>query len=99
MYKLEIACIEGTVRGILITEDGEVLHDIYRVRTERELLEKLNQSHITYEEFIRYHQEHYADLKYYTDEKPKDGKEYYPSVVSDICKEISLHKFWNQSEN
>lgn len=37
MYKLEIACIEGTVRGILITEDGEVLHDIYRVRTEREL--------------------------------------------------------------
>lgn len=67
--------------------------------THDQLLEKLNQSHITYEEFIRYHQEHYADLKYYTDEKPKDGKEYYPSVVSDICKEISLHKFWNQSEN
>ena len=67
--------------------------------THAQLLEKLNQSHITYEEFIRYHQEHYADLKYYTDEKPKDGKEYYPSVVSDICKEISLHKFWNQSEN
>lgn len=67
--------------------------------THDQLLEKLNQSHITYEEFIQYHQEHYADLKYYTDEKPKDGKEYYPSVVSDICKEISLHKFWNQSEN
>lgn len=67
--------------------------------THEQLLEKLNQSHITYEEFIQYHQEHYADLKYYTDEKPKDGKEYYPSVVSDICKEISLHKFWNQSEN
>ena len=67
--------------------------------THEQLLEKLNQSHITYEEFIQYHQEHYADLKYYIDEKPKDGKEYYPSVVSDICKEISLHKFWNQSEN
>lgn len=67
--------------------------------THAQLLEKLNQSHITYEEFIQYHQEHYADLKYYTDEKPKDGKEYYPSVISDICKEISLHKFWNQSEN
>ena len=65
--------------------------------THEQLLEKLNQSHITYEEFIQYHQEHYADLKYYTDEKPKEGKEYYPSVVSDICKEISLHKFWNRS--
>ena len=67
--------------------------------THEQLLEKLNQSHITYEEFIKYHQENYADLKYYTDEKPKDGKEYYPSVVADICKEISLRKFWNQSEN
>lgn len=56
------------------------------------LHKRLEQSDINRDDFMKY-----ADnrgIPYYID--TDNGTRYYPSVVSDICKEMALDKFWNE---
>lgn len=48
---------------------------------------KLKQAKITFEEMDNFAKSHNIEYR-------KDDNRYYPSVVSDICKEISLQRFW-----
>lgn len=53
---------------------------------------RLDRSNIDRDEFMKYADK--KDIKYYID--TDKGVRYYPSVVSDICKEMALQKFWNE---
>lgn len=53
---------------------------------------RLDQSKITEAEFMKYVDG--KGIRYYID--TDNGARYYPSVVSDICKEMAMQKFWNE---
>lgn len=53
---------------------------------------RLDQSKITEDEFMQYVDG--KNIQYYID--TNNGVRYYPSVVSDICKEMAMQKFWNE---
>ena len=55
--------------------------------------QKLKQNHITEEEFLAAA----GDNQYST--VVDDVEKFYPSTVSDICKTISIERFWNQDKN